>query len=85
MEQDPLAILEAVKTCASESIRKLDNFIPSIYSKNDISAVGITNQRETVVVWDKNTGKPFHNAIGKQYVFFFFFFNLRIFRRFLYK
>jgi glycerol kinase len=30
---------------------------------NDIAAVGITNQRETTVVWDKNTGKPYYNAI----------------------
>ena len=29
----------------------------------DISAIGITNQRETVVIWDKATGKPIHNAI----------------------
>lgn len=29
----------------------------------DISAIGITNQRETVVVWDRKTGKPVHNAI----------------------
>lgn len=29
----------------------------------DISAVGITNQRETTVVWEKSTGKPVHNAI----------------------
>lgn len=30
---------------------------------DDIAAVGITNQRETTVVWDKNTGKPVYNAI----------------------
>ncbi len=30
---------------------------------NDIDSIGITNQRETVVVWDKKTGKPVHNAI----------------------
>ena len=30
---------------------------------NDIAAIGITNQRETTVVWNKNTGKPIHNAI----------------------
>lgn len=30
---------------------------------SDIAAVGITNQRETTVVWDKNTGKPVYNAI----------------------
>ena len=29
----------------------------------DIAAIGITNQRETVVVWDKKTGSPIHNAI----------------------
>jgi glycerol kinase len=29
----------------------------------DLAAVGITNQRETTVVWDKNTGKPYYNAI----------------------
>jgi glycerol kinase len=32
-------------------------------SKDDIAAVGITNQRETTVVWDRGTGKPIHNAL----------------------
>ena len=32
-------------------------------SPNDLAAVGITNQRETTVVWDKNTGEPVHNAL----------------------
>lgn len=32
-------------------------------SPADIAAIGITNQRETAVVWDRNTGKPIHNAI----------------------
>ncbi|QPC87707.1 glycerol kinase GlpK [Mesorhizobium sp. NBSH29] len=32
-------------------------------SASDIAAIGITNQRETIVVWDKATGKPIHNAI----------------------
>lgn len=32
-------------------------------SHNDIAAIGITNQRETTIVWDKNTGKPICNAI----------------------
>ena len=31
--------------------------------KNELSVFSITNQRETVVVWDKNTGKPVHNAV----------------------
>ncbi|ESX00454.1 glycerol kinase [Mesorhizobium sp. LSJC268A00] len=30
---------------------------------SDVAAIGITNQRETVVIWDKATGKPIHNAI----------------------
>ena len=30
---------------------------------SDLAAVGITNQRETTVVWDRRTGKPVHNAI----------------------
>ena len=30
-----------------------------------VAAVGITNQRETTVVWDKLTGKPLYNAIGE--------------------
>lgn len=32
-------------------------------SAKDISAIGITNQRETVVIWDKSSGKPIYNAI----------------------
>lgn len=32
-------------------------------SASDVAGIGITNQRETVVVWDKNTGQPVHNAI----------------------
>jgi glycerol kinase len=30
---------------------------------SDLAAIGMTNQRETAVVWDKNTGEPYHNAI----------------------
>src|SRR2546423_346812 len=30
---------------------------------NDVAAIGITNQRETTIVWDRTTGKPIHNAI----------------------
>ena len=32
-------------------------------SAADIAAIGITNQRETTIVWDKNTGEPIHHAI----------------------
>lgn len=64
VEQDPLQTLSAIRTCATEAVRKLDECIPCVYNRSDIAAVGITNQRETVVVWDKKTGKPLHNAIG---------------------
>ena len=33
---------------------------------SDIVAVGITNQRETTVVWDATTGEPLHNAISNK-------------------
>jgi glycerol kinase len=33
------------------------------YSAENIAAIGITNQRETVVIWDKETGLPIHNAL----------------------
>jgi len=30
-----------------------------------LAAIGVTNQRETTVVWDRTTGRPLHNAIRK--------------------
>ena len=33
------------------------------FNPDDIAAIGITNQRETTIVWDKETGKPVYNAI----------------------
>jgi glycerol kinase len=35
------------------------------YSAADVKAVGITNQRETTLVWDRITGVPLYNAIGE--------------------
>ena len=35
----------------------------SVLSAADITAIGITNQRETTIVWDKNTGEPVYHAI----------------------
>jgi len=34
-----------------------------VAKSDDIAAIGITNQRETTIVWDRETGKPIHNAI----------------------
>ncbi|PNF36815.1 Glycerol kinase [Cryptotermes secundus] len=60
VEQDPLEILKAVKDCMEITV---DNLHKLDIDPADIVAVGMTNQRETVVVWDKYTGEPLYNAI----------------------
>lgn len=60
VEQDPMEILDVVKKCIYCTIKKLE---ASGGSANDIVAVGITNQRESTIVWDKFTGKPLYNAV----------------------
>ncbi|XP_012348995.1 glycerol kinase isoform X2 [Apis florea] len=60
VEQDPKEILEAVIECIKKTIEKLKDINITV---SDIKAIGITNQRETTLMWDKNTGEPLHNAI----------------------
>jgi len=57
VEHDPMEIWESQVEAARKAMAKAG------LSAEDIAAVGITNQRETTVVWDKNTGKPVYNAI----------------------
>src|SRR5436853_1073823 len=57
VEHDPEAIWSSQLAVAQEAMQKAGA------SASDIAAIGITNQRETTVVWDKNTGKPVFNAI----------------------
>ncbi|MDM9618763.1 glycerol kinase GlpK [Rhizobium sp. S96] len=57
VEHDPLEIWETVVSTARQAIAN------SGIAAGDIAAIGITNQRETTVVWDRKTGKPLHNAI----------------------
>jgi len=57
VEHDPLEIYSAQYSALSEAINKIDA------DPKDIAAIGVTNQRETVIIWDKNTGKPIYNAI----------------------
>tara|TARA_R110001583_G_scaffold187331_1_gene348592 strand:- start:2197 stop:3693 length:1497 start_codon:yes stop_codon:yes gene_type:complete len=57
VEHDPLEIWSTQAGVAAEAIAKKG------LNVENIAAIGITNQRETVVVWDKNTGKPIYNAI----------------------
>ncbi|XP_037031870.1 glycerol kinase [Bradysia coprophila] len=61
VEQDPLEILETVRQCAKIACEKLTALD---YHIKDMVCIGITNQRETTVVWDKITGKPLYHAIG---------------------
>lgn len=62
IEQDPKEILFAVKACIKDVIRKFDMLGKKI---DEIVTVGITNQRETTIVWDAITGDPLYNAIGE--------------------
>ncbi|KAG5888423.1 hypothetical protein JTB14_020198 [Gonioctena quinquepunctata] len=59
-EQDPMVILHAVKETIDVTC---DNLTKLNISYEDIVAVGITNQRETTVLWDPTTGKPLCNAL----------------------
>jgi glycerol kinase len=55
VEHDPKEILATQRATAREAIRGV--------SLKDVQGIGITNQRETTIVWDRQTGEPIHNAI----------------------
>ncbi|HEX2758950.1 MAG TPA: glycerol kinase GlpK [Rhizomicrobium sp.] len=55
VEHDPREIWQAALACARAVLKGMD--------ASDIAAIGITNQRETSLIWDKKTGAPLHNAI----------------------
>ncbi len=57
VEHDPAEIWASVLQTCRDVIEKTG------ISANDIAALGITNQRETTIVWDKTTGEPIYNAI----------------------
>ena len=57
VEHNPLEIWDNVREVIGQALSKAD------ITRHDIAAIGITNQRETAVVWDKATGKPVYNAI----------------------
>ncbi|KAL7733626.1 hypothetical protein ACLKA6_005079 [Drosophila palustris] len=59
-EQDPLEMMSSINTCAEEAIKQLPDLG---YCARNIASIGITNQRETTIVWDAVTGKPLYNAI----------------------
>lgn len=57
VEHDPMEIWSSQIGVAQEAISALR------LSRDEIAAIGITNQRETTIVWDAATGEPVHNAI----------------------
>ena len=57
VEHDPLEIWETQLATAKEALQKAN------ITAAEIAAIGITNQRETTVVWDRQTGQPIYNAI----------------------
>lgn len=57
VEHNPDDIWKSVVSTIRAALRKAK------LDAQDIAAIGITNQRETVVIWDRETGKPIHNAI----------------------
>jgi glycerol kinase len=57
VEHDPLEILDRTRAVIAGALGQA-NFEPA-----DLVAIGVTNQRETTVVWDRHTGRPIHNAI----------------------
>ena len=57
VEHDPDEIIERVRTCIRVALRDAGT------DARSLAAVGISNQRETTVVWDRRTGRPVHPAI----------------------
>lgn len=57
VEHNPIEIWDNIRACVADALQKAQ------VNRHEVAAVGITNQRETVVVWDKNTGEPVYNAI----------------------
>ncbi|EMC99174.1 hypothetical protein BAUCODRAFT_31496 [Baudoinia panamericana UAMH 10762] len=59
-EHDAEEIVRSVESCIEGGLKAFEK---DGHSKDSIKAIGITNQRETTVVWDITTGKPIYNAI----------------------
>ena len=57
VEHDPLEIWETTLDCCKHAIQNAG------ISADKIAAIGITNQRETTIIWDKKTGEPIYHAI----------------------
>lgn len=58
-----MEIYTNVLECAKEVIDSHKDILIDGDGKSTVKAIGITNQRETTVAWDRHTGQPLHNAI----------------------
>ncbi|KAL5575772.1 hypothetical protein UlMin_017471 [Ulmus minor] len=61
VEHDPMEILESVRVCMAKALDKATADGHNV--DNGLKAIGLTNQRETTLVWSKSTGAPLYNAI----------------------
>ena len=61
VEHDPLEIWERTQEVMSTALAQASD--QHSVTNDQIAAIGVTNQRETTVVWDRNTGQPIYNAI----------------------
>src|SRR3954462_158835 len=57
VEHNPVEIRERTETVVRTDVNQMG------LSASDLAAIGVTNQRETTVVWDRRTGRPYYNAI----------------------
>jgi glycerol kinase len=57
VEHDPIEVIEKTKAVIARALSQAG------IAASDLAAIGITNQRETTVVWDRKTGAPLHNAL----------------------
>ena len=57
VEQDPMEIWSSQYSVLTEAVAQTG------IEPEEIAAIGITNQRETTILWDRQTGRPIHNAI----------------------
>ncbi len=60
VEHDPLEIWAQTEAVIAHALKR------GGIRRQELAAIGVTNQRETAVVWDRKTGKPVYNAVGWQ-------------------
>ena len=65
VEHDAMEIWNNVREVIGRALATATTNVGKAINHHDIAAVGVTNQRETTIVWDKNTGITVYNACGR--------------------